>query len=376
MAKFDRYMLSQLMVLFGFFSLVLVLIYWINRAVVLFDQLIADGQSAGVFLEFTALTLPTVIRLALPLAAFAASVYVTNRMTTESELVVVQATGYSAFRLARPVLYFGLIVALLMSVLMHFLVPLSAARLAEREDDIAQNATARLLIEGQFIEPIANLTVYIREISPSGELLDIFLADTRDPAEQVTYTASKAFVVRDAGQTQLVMIDGMAQTLRVENQRLFTTSFSDFAYNIGTLVGQSERTGRHAREVSTWELLNPTPELMAETRRSEARLKSRAHDRFSQSILGTVAALLGFATLLVGGYSRFGVWRQIVAAILLIVVVKAMETAGLNMARSNAELWFATYLPSLAGFFIVWCLLFLAGRPYLFKRRIKDPVPT
>ncbi len=376
MAKFDRYMLSQLMVLFGFFSLVLVLIYWINRAVVLFDQLIADGQSAGVFLEFTALTLPTVIRLALPLAAFAASVYVTNRMTTESELVVVQATGYSAFRLARPVLYFGLIVALLMSVLMHFLVPLSAARLAEREDDIAQNATARLLIEGQFIEPIPNLTVYIREISPSGELLDIFLADTRDPAEQVTYTASKAFVVRDAGQTQLVMIDGMAQTLRVENQRLFTTSFSDFAYNIGTLVGQSERTGRHAREVSTWELLNPTPELMAETRRSEARLKSRAHDRFSQSILGTVAALLGFATLLVGGYSRFGVWRQIVAAILLIVVVKAMETAGLNMARSNAELWFATYLPSLAGFFIVWCLLFLAGRPYLFKRRIKDPVPT
>ncbi len=376
MAKFDRYMLSQLMVLFGFFSLVLVLIYWINRAVVLFDQLIADGQSAGVFLEFTALTLPTVIRLALPLAAFAASVYVTNRMTTESELVVVQATGYSAFRLARPVLYFGLIVALLMSVLMHFLVPLSAARLAEREDDIAQNATARLLIEGQFIEPVPNLTVYIREISPSGELLDIFLADTRDPAEQITYTASKAFVVRDAGQTQLVMIDGMAQTLRVENQRLFTTSFSDFAYNIGTLVGQSERIGRHAREVSTWELLNPTPELMAETRRSEARLKSRAHDRFSQSILGTVAALLGFATLLVGGYSRFGVWRQIVAAILLIVVVKAMETAGLNMARSNAELWFATYLPSLAGFFIVWCLLFLAGRPYLFKRRIKDPVPT
>ncbi len=369
-------MLSQLMMLFGFFSLVLVLIYWINRAVVLFDQLIADGQSAGVFLEFTALTLPTVIRLALPLSAFAASVYVTNRMTTESELVVVQATGYSAFRMARPVLYFGLIVALLMSILMHFLIPLSAARLAEREDDIAQNATARLLVEGQFIEPMPNLTVYIREISTSGELLDIFVADTRDPAEQATYTAAKAFLVRDAGQTQLVMIDGMAQTLRTEDQRLFTTSFTDFAYNIGTLVGQSERTGRHAREISTWELLNPTPALIAETRNSAARLKSRGHDRFSQSILGTVAALLGFATLLVGGYSRFGVWRQIVAAILLIVLVKAMETAGLNMARSNENWWFATYLPSIAGFFIIWCLLFAAGRPYLFKRRTGDPLAT
>ena len=140
MARFDRYMLSQLMVLFGFFSLVLVMVYWINRAVVLFDQLIADGQSATVFLEFTALSLPAVIRLALPLSAFAAAVYVTNRMTSESEMVVVQATGYSAFRLARPVVYFGLIVVLLMSVLMHVLVPKSLLQLDVRTSEIARTS--------------------------------------------------------------------------------------------------------------------------------------------------------------------------------------------------------------------------------------------
>ena len=54
-------MLSQLFVLFGFFSLVLVSVYWINRAVILFDRLIADGQPASVFIEFTALSLPNVI---------------------------------------------------------------------------------------------------------------------------------------------------------------------------------------------------------------------------------------------------------------------------------------------------------------------------
>jgi hypothetical protein len=30
MSKFDRYMLSQLMMFFGFFALVLVSIYWVN----------------------------------------------------------------------------------------------------------------------------------------------------------------------------------------------------------------------------------------------------------------------------------------------------------------------------------------------------------
>jgi len=376
LGRFDRYLLSQLMVLFGFFSLVLVLVYWINRAVVLFDQLIADGQSASVFLEFTALSLPSVIRLALPLSAFAASVYVTNRMTTESELIVVQATGYSAFRLARPVLYFGLIVALLMSILMHFLVPLSGARLAERQADIAQNVTARLLTEGKFLEPMSNVTFYIREITPAGELHDIFLSDSRNPAEQVIYTAALAFLLRDAGETQLVMIDGMAQTLRTKDQQLFTTSFDDFAYNIGSLINARSRQGRSADELSTWELLNPTPALEDETRQSAARLISRGHDRFSQALLGTVAALLGFSTLLVGGFSRFGVWRQIIAAIGLIVVVKAMETVGLNLARSNENLWFTTYLPGIVGLCIVWGLLFAATRPYLFKRRIKEALTS
>ena len=58
MAKFDRYMLSQFLILFSFFALILVAIFWINRAVVLFDRLIGDGQTALVFLEFTAPGLP------------------------------------------------------------------------------------------------------------------------------------------------------------------------------------------------------------------------------------------------------------------------------------------------------------------------------
>lgn len=357
------------MVVFGFFSLVLVLIYWINRAVVLFDQLIADGQSAGVFLEFTALSLPSVIRIALPLAAFAAAVYVTNRMSTEAELTVMKATGFSPFRLARPVLYFGLIVAAMMSILMHLLVPLSSAQLDAREDDIAQNITTRLLTEGQFIEPADGVTVYIRAITPEGELQDVFLSDVRDPENQITYTAARAFLVRENAITQLVMIDGMVQSLRGTDQRLFTTRFDDFAYNISALIGERGTRGRRDSHLSTWELLNPTPALEAETGASAARMLTRAHDRFSQSLLGTVAALLGFSALIVGGYSRFGVWRQIVFAIFLIIVIKAVETTGIRLARSDTAYWFAAYLPSFIGIIMVCFLLVWAGKPTLFHFR-------
>ncbi|MDO7556349.1 MAG: LPS export ABC transporter permease LptF [Loktanella sp.] len=364
-------MLSQLMVLFGFFSLVLVMVYWINRAVVLFDQLIANGQSASVFLEFTALSLPAVIKLALPLSAFAASIYVTNRMTSESEMVAVQATGYSSFRIARPVLYFGLIVMVLMSALTHFLMPLSTARLDERRVEISQNMTARLLTEGKFIEPIDGVTFYIREISTEGELRDIFLSDNRNADSQVTYTADTAYLVKTDDAAQLVMINGLAQTLNTRTNRLFTTTFKDFAYNIGGFLQVTAREGRRAAELSTTELLRADAALQAETGESYGQLIARAHDRFAQSFMSVVAALLGFATLMVGGFSRFGVWRQIVAAIFLIIVIKATETLCLNITRENPSFWIAAYFPTALGLAMAWGLLFWSTRPYLFKRQPK-----
>ena len=150
MPRIDRYILSQLMTLFGFFALVLVSVYWINRAVSLFEQLISDGQTALVVLEFTALTLPLVISVVLPIAAFAASAYGTNRLAGESELVAMQSAGMSPWRLARPVLVFGVLVGLMVALLVHSIVPMARARLTDRQAEIAQNVTAQFLRAGNF----------------------------------------------------------------------------------------------------------------------------------------------------------------------------------------------------------------------------------
>ncbi|MFN4102388.1 MAG: LptF/LptG family permease, partial [Pararhodobacter sp.] len=159
MPRIDRYILSQFTMLFGFFALVLVSVYWINRAVRLFDELLSDGQTALVVLEFTALTLPIVIATVLPVAAFAAAAYGTNRLSGESELVAMQAAGLSPWRLARPVAVFGVMVAVMVAVLVHGLVPMARARLADRQTEIAENATAQFLRPGAFQYPARGITL-------------------------------------------------------------------------------------------------------------------------------------------------------------------------------------------------------------------------
>lgn len=369
MARFDRYMLSQLLVLFGFFSIILVLIYWINRAVRLFDQLIADGQSAWVFLELTSLSLPSIIRIVLPLAAFVAAVYVTNRMSSESELTVVQATGYSPFRLARPVIYFGLIVAFLMSILTHILVPLSVERLSMRQAEISQNLTARLLTPGEFLTPTDDVTFYIRDINQNGEMLDLFISETTNATQRTTYTASRAYLVRTENGPQLVMVDGLTQTLNLTNNRLLTTSFEDFVYDVGGLISESTARSISVNGLSTWALFHPTPEIMETTRQTADQLILRGHDRIAQATLGFVAGLVGFSALVVGGFSRFGLWRNIMFAVGLVVLLKVLESTGASFARGNATLWPFMYLAGIGGILITYALLYISARPYFFKRR-------
>jgi len=357
------------MVLFGFFALVLVLVYWVNRAVVLFDQLIANGQSAMVFLEFTALTLPNVIRLVLPIAAFASVVYCTNRLSSESELVVVQATGYSPFRLARPVLVFGVIVGLFLSVLTHFLLPASLNQLNERRAEIEQNMTARLLQEGTFLHPTKGLTFYIRNITSAGELRDVFLSDRRSQTTSTNYSARRALLVRDTGGPKLLMFDGMAQVLHADGQRLSTTSFKDFVFNIGVLLDRSAGTRRQPEELTTSQLLNPTPELLAETKSNRAAFLQTGHDRISQALSCVVSALIGFGALMTGGFSRFGLWRQILMAVLILVLVKSLDNYANGLAFRDAALWPLVYLGSLVGLISGYVLLWVSARPALFSRR-------
>jgi len=360
------------MVLFGFFALVLVSIYWINQAVRLFDRLIGDGQSAFVFIEFTALTLPNVIRLVLPMSVFAASVYVTNRLSSESELVVMQATGFSPWRLARPVLYYGLIVGVMMSVLTHVLVPISLGQMKLRENEISRNITAKLLTEGTFLHPADGVTFYIRDITPDGALEDVFLSDRRSEKRAMTYTANRAYLINDNGATKLVMVDGLAQSYLRDGNRLFTTHFVDFTYDISKLIGVADVDIRQIRNSPTWELMREPAAIASETGESIGRAIEELHYRVNQAFLCVVAALIGFSTLLVGGFSRFGVWRQIVAALVLLVIVKLVEGLVTDAVRSNPDLWPLVYSPSVTGAMMSVTLLYWAAKPRR-RRRQRQP---
>ena len=363
--KFDRYILSQLMVMFGFFALVLVSVYWVNNTVKVFDRLISDGHSAAVVLEFTLLSLPNVVRSVLPIAAFGAAVYVTNRLSSESELTVMQATGFSPWRLAWPVIVFGVITATLMSIMTHTLVPVSLQQLRDRETDIAKDLYARLLRPGTFLHPAKGITLYIRDISDDGRLSDIFVSDRRNPDVSNIYTAKTAYLMRDTRGTKLVMVNGLVQVLSTKDQLLSTTSFEDLSYDISALIKTRTDKNRNIKQIPTGELLRWSGQIAEQNGVSLGRVLQEAHGRFQQPLLCLVAALIGFSTLLTAGFSRFGIGRQIVFAIALLVLIKLTESVMIDPVRANPNLWPLIYAPTLVGCLLtLGCLSYVARPPF------------
>ena len=331
MRTFDRYLLSQLLMLFGFFSLVLVAVYWVNRAVSLFDRLVAGGQNLAIFFEFTALALPQVISAVLPVSALVATIYAVNRLNQDSELVVAQTSGIGPWSLARPVAFFAILVILIVGTFTHGLVPSARTALGDRTVEVSRDVTARFLIEGEFLHPAKDVTVYVREITEAGELRGLLLQDRRSAESQTTYTAETALLVQTDGTPRLIMLSGMAQTLRREGNNLTVVNFDDFTYDLADLSVAGPRS-RNIRELSSPELWRADAALKRETGASQPMFNTELHARMADPLFSGAVVIMALGMMLLGRYSRFGLWRQIFAVIVLAVLI---QLAG-NVAQANA----------------------------------------
>ncbi len=361
MSRIDRYLLAQLLTVFAFFSLVLVSVYWVNRAARLFDALIGDGQSFWVFLELSALTLPNVIRIVLPLSAFAAAVYVAIRLTRDNEMVVLQGIGVSYLRLLRPVAVFGLLVALMLAVLMHVLMPLSRAQLAERQVEIAENITARFLRAGEFLEPADGIVVFLRDVTQEGQLIDVFLSDTRQPGTRIEYNAASALLAPGPQGPVLIMLEGVALIYSEATGRLTTVSFDELSYDMGGLIGPAGRRA-DVRELPTRALLAGDEDSFAAMGMTLAEARFELMSRHAQPLLALVTALIGFAAVYLGQFSRLGAWRQVLGAIVALAVIQLVGNATAGVALRDAARAGLAFVPVGLGLAVMAVMVGWASR--------------
>jgi hypothetical protein len=85
------------------------------------------------------------------------------------------------------------------------------------------------------------------------------------------------------------------------------------------------------------------------------------HDRIARAVFSIFPPLIAAACLMLGHFSRLGVWRQILLAVMLVVPLQVIWNASEAAARADAELWHLAYAQPLAALVVTLALVLLAG---------------
>jgi lipopolysaccharide export system permease protein len=354
-------MLGQLVAALGFFVLIFTGVVWLTQAVRLIDTVVASGQSARVFVEFSVLVLPQVMVIVLPLAGIGAALYALNKLYTDSELIVMMGAGLGPVAMLRPVAIFGGMIAVAMAMVLMVLVPRSGAALAERTQAIRSDLAHALIVERQFLHPMDGLTLFITDTGGEGEMAGIFLNDQRDPAHPVTYSAERALLVREGMEARLVMLEGVALA-GGGGAQLTAVRFDQFVFDLSDLISAQGARVRRPSEYSVRTLLAPTPEMLASGRYTLGDYVSEAHYKLVLPLLAMVYPMIALVTLLAGGYRRSGFGKRVVVAIAVAALLWIMMIAVRSRVQEQPELWPLMYLPVVTGAGYVATLLVRLSR--------------
>ena len=342
MGSIDRYILRTTL---GAFLLILVSLtgmIWVTQALRDIDIITAQGQTILVFIGITLLIVPSLILMIAPMALVIAVAHVLNKLSTDSELIVMNAAGLSPWRLFRGFLTSALIVSLAMAVIGAIFAPMGLRELRRLLNEVRADVVSNVLQPGRFTAIERGLTVHIRERRSDGILLGILVDDRRDPKERSTFLAEQGEIVKSEQGTFLVLENGSVQR-RTSDQRDPTLVLYDrYAFDLSRVGGGPVQMYYTAREMYPWELFAPEPYIAILGQ--QGQLRAEIHDRIAGPIYPFVFVVVTFAYLGMARTTRQSRAMSLVGAIVAIFLLRLIGFASVIFGSSVPAALFAQYV--------------------------------
>ncbi len=347
MKRIDRYILRQLFIATAFLTFVLAGLITLIRSLRLIDFVVNRGLPFRVLFELTFLLLPSFVAIVLPVAIFAAVLWVYSRLNTDSELTVLRAAGLGPLALARPALSMVMLVMALTYYANLVLSPAAYGAFKDLSFFYRNSYGSVLLQEGRFTNPTDGLTVYIRERGNDGDLLGIFVHDSRDPTNPITLTAERGLFERTHSGARVILFNGNRQEIDKDTGRLLLLYFDQNSVDLEIVATDPNARWRDAQERSLYELFNPGDSKAAQVYGNEMRVEG--HRRLASPLNTLAFSLIALAALLSGEFKRSGQNHRILASVGIVVTLQAVLLGTTSTARENPSLIPLLYAIPLIG---------------------------
>jgi lipopolysaccharide export system permease protein len=346
MTAFDRYIFRTT---FGAFLLVLIsltAVIWLTHALREIDLMTNQRQTILTFIGITGLLIPMLVLVIAPLALVVAVGHTLNRLNTDSEIVVMNASGMSPWRVFRPFMTTTLVVSVLVLGVSAYVAPAGLRELRDWATKVKADFVVNIVQPGRFLSIERGLTFHIRERRADGQLVGIFIDDRRDPNERVTSLSEYGEIVETGRGTFLILINGSVH--RMESGRTDPTivKFERYAFDLSRFAGGPHLGALGVRERNLWDVAFPDADDPT-YKQVPTHFRAELHDRLAAPIYPIAFTVLCFAIL---GAPRTSRQSREISIVMTVLLIGALRLTGFACNVVAAQ--------SIVAIYVLWGSLF------------------
>jgi lipopolysaccharide export system permease protein len=269
---------------------------WITQALREIDLLTNQGQTVLAFVGLTGLGVPMLVLIIAPVALMIAAAHVLNKLSGDSELIVMNSAGMSPWRLFRAFILAAVAVSIVMAAISAYFGPKGLRALRAWITEIRTDIVTNIVQPGRFSTFEQGLTFHLRERRPNGLLLGIFLDDRRDPKERTTVLAEQGTILKNDKGTFLILEHGNVQRQEAGEREPNFVQFDRYAFDLSRFTGSAQILNMTAREKYITELAAPDPDDPL-LKSQPGQLRAEFHDRILAPVYPIAFIIITYAFL-------------------------------------------------------------------------------
>lgn len=296
MGSISRYIFRTTFSAFLVVLVSLTAVIWVTQALRDVDLMTSQGQTVLVFVGITGLIIPLLVLVIAPIALLIAVAHTLNKMSTDSEIIVMNAAGMSPWLLFRAFMNVAIVVAIIVTAISAYFAPKGLRMLRDWLTEVRANVVSTIVQPGRFTSLESGVTIRIRERRPNGQLLGIMLDDRRNPKERLTVLAETGDLIDNANGTFLILQQGVVQRREVNRRDPAMVVFDRYAFDLSQFSGGGSAVKYSIRERYLWQLMFPDPKdpMYVE---QPGQFRAELHDRLIAPLYPLAFVVIAFAYL-------------------------------------------------------------------------------
>jgi lipopolysaccharide export system permease protein len=324
-------------------------VIWVTQALRDIDLMTSQGQTILVFVGITGLIVPLLVLVIAPIALLIAVVHVLNKLSNDSEIIVMNAAGMSPWFLFRAFMSAAIVVSILVMAISAYFAPKGLRMLRDWLTEVRANVVSTIVQPGRFTSIENGVTIHIRERRSSGQLLGIFLDDRRNPNERITVLAEVGELLDNDNGTFLVLQKGIVQRQETGTRDPAMVAFDRYAFDLSQFAGGSQAVKYSIRERYLWQLIFPDPKDQFYIEQP-GQFRAEMHDRLIAPLYPLAFVVIAFAYLGVPRTNRQSRTLSMIGAISGVALLRLLGFASTVFGATVPWMLSLQYLAVAAAF--------------------------